>query len=98
MGYEEQQIVYTLELLVRLETGLVLNMNKLNFLTWLDSTSARMRVLAMIGLLAIVEQIPEKAYALDGFIDSIESKFYTILTNVPLVSCEQNNKTSFIMY
>ena len=95
MGYEEQQIVYTLELLVRLETGLVLNMNKLNFLTWLDSTSARMRVLAMIGLLAIVEQIPEKAYALDGFIDSIESKFYTILTNVPLVSCEQNNKTSF---
>ena len=37
----------------------------------------------------------EKAYALDGFIDSIESKFYTILTNVPLVSCEQNNKTSF---
>jgi hypothetical protein len=93
--YEEDCVVYIMELLVRLETGIVLNKNKLNFLTWLDSTSVRMRILAMIGLLTIVDKIPDKAYEVNGFISSIESKFHSILTNVPLVSSEQNNKTSF---
>ena len=91
--YEEDNVAYFIELLVRLETGEVLGKNVLRLLTWLDATSARLRILSMAALLAIVQKHPKIIREIDGFIESFESKLYSVLTNVPLVSIEQSNQS-----
>ena len=84
--YEEENVAYFIELLVRLETGEVLDKNVLRLLTWLDGTSARLRILSMAALLAMAQKNPETILGIDGFVESVESKLYSVLTNVPLAS------------
>ena len=91
--YEEENVAYFIELLVRLETGEVLDKNVLRLLTWLDGTSARLRILSMAALLAVVQKNPKTILKIDGFIESVESKLYSVLTNVPLVSIEQSSQS-----
>jgi AP-5 complex subunit zeta-1 len=94
MYYKEDHVVYFLELLVRLETGSILDQNKFNLLNWLDNPSVRMRVLSFACLLVLAKNLPHLLYEVDGLLDSIESKFLALLTNVPLVAAESSRSST----